>query len=204
MKFVFDIDDTICDTDGYSEYYINKFIKEHKLPFKQIKKATRYADGKFDWSEEEAELWYKQYGDNMALDFPCKKDAVKILNGLYDLGHEIILCTARSTDWHVDPEGVTKDWLRKNGINYNKIYFARVDKEKVCECENADFFIDDDIGITANVKLHLKNKIKDVYLMTSLYNKDKSQFIGVKRIDNYFEFIEDIKKHGIYLNSLEK
>ena len=54
MIFVFDLDDTVCDTDGYSEKFINEFIKKHNLPYKQIAKDVRFAEMKFDWSHEEA------------------------------------------------------------------------------------------------------------------------------------------------------
>ena len=58
MVFVFDIDDTICDTDGYSELYIKKFIMQHKLPYKQIAKDVRFAEYKYDWTNEQALEWY--------------------------------------------------------------------------------------------------------------------------------------------------
>ena len=85
MVFVFDLDDTICDTDVYSEYYINKFIKDNKLPFKQVAKVVRFAEKKFDWDLETALNWYKQYGDKMMLEFPAKPNAIKLINALYDM-----------------------------------------------------------------------------------------------------------------------
>ena len=39
MIFVFDLDDTLCDTDLYSEYYIKEYIKKNNLPYKQIAKV---------------------------------------------------------------------------------------------------------------------------------------------------------------------
>ena len=32
MIFVIDVDDTMCDSDGFSEYYIERFFSEHNLP----------------------------------------------------------------------------------------------------------------------------------------------------------------------------
>lgn len=54
MVFVFDLDDTICDTDKYSEKYIRKYIAKHKLPYKQIATNVRFAEKKFDWDIETA------------------------------------------------------------------------------------------------------------------------------------------------------
>lgn len=38
MTFVFDLDDTICETDKYSEKYILNFFKINHLPYKLITK----------------------------------------------------------------------------------------------------------------------------------------------------------------------
>ena len=78
MVFVFDLDDTICDTDGYSEKYIKDFFSKYNMPYKQIAKNVRYAEEKFNWSKEIALKWYKKFGDEMALHFPCKKNDCEI------------------------------------------------------------------------------------------------------------------------------
>ena len=188
MKFVIDLDDTISDTDGYSEQYIKNFIAENNLPIKFLNSTVRFADAKFDWTRETAIRWYKKYGDEMMLHFPIKGNAVKIINSLYAKGHEIIICTARDIDWHTDPEGITKQWLEDVGLKYTKLYVGRFDKEKVCEEENADVFIDDDLGIVSRVKKLLQNKVK-TFLVTSNYNKDMQITDGVIRVSNFTEIL---------------
>ena len=54
MIFVFDLDDTVVDTDGYSEMYIKRFFEENKWPYKQIFTVARFAEKKFDWNNETA------------------------------------------------------------------------------------------------------------------------------------------------------
>ena len=54
MVFVFDLDDTLSETDLYSEKYISEFINKNNLPYKQIAKDVRFAERKFDWSTETA------------------------------------------------------------------------------------------------------------------------------------------------------
>lgn len=105
MKFLVDLDDTICDANGFSEMFIKNFIKKYKLPYKQITKPARFAEMKFDWSEDVAIQWYKKYGDKMMLEFVCKDKVKETLNQLKELNHEIIIVTARNTDWHTDPKG---------------------------------------------------------------------------------------------------
>ncbi len=183
MVFVFDLDDTICETDGYSEFYIKKFFVEHNLPYKQIATDVRFAESKFDWSVDEALKWYKTYGDEMMLEFPCKKNAVRCINSLHDSGHRIVIATARATDWHTKPEEITLEWLKKVGLKYDKIYIGRIDKEKICEEENADVFIDDDIKITQRVAEYFcEKKDKHCFLMTTNYNKNLPIGENVERV----------------------
>lgn len=194
MVFVFDLDDTICDTDGYSEYFINKFIQDHGLPIKQIAKNVRFAEMKFDWSRDEALSWYKQYGDEMFLYFPVKGNAVEIINKLYNDGHTIIISTARATDWHNEPEKMTLEWLEKVGLKYHKIYVGRNDKETICETENADVFIDDDINIILRVNEYFKSKNKGyVFLSKTNYNQ-------TLEIPNHITVVNNLNEMLKYLN----
>lgn len=196
MVFVFDLDDTIIDTDGYSEKYISKFIKEHNLPYKLISKVARFAEKKFDWDMEAALCWYKEYGDNMMLEFPCKENAKEIINNLYDCGHTIIIATARATDWHKDPENITIKWLENNEIKYHKAYIGRVDKEKICEEECADVFLDDDIKIVQRVSEYFNccNNSGKAILFNTEYNRELSVSDSVMRVNDFMEFIEIVEK----------
>lgn len=197
MILVFDLDDTVCETDKYSEEYIHNFIKSNNLPYKQIAKNTRFAEAKFDWDKETALNWYKEFGDQMMLEFPCKPNAIETINKLYEAGNIIIFATARANDWHVDPEGITKQWLKNNNIKYHKLYIGRIDKEAICEEENADIFIDDDIKITQKVADYFKtlnNSKKKSFLMNTNYNESLAISKDVTRIMNFNDFMETINK----------
>lgn len=199
MKFVIDLDDTVCDTDGYSEKYIKKSIKKLKLPYKFVSKVARFAEAKFDWDNETALKWYLEYGDQMMLEFPVKKNAVKVINKLYDGGHTIIISTARSNDWHVKPEEITHKWIEKVGLKYHKIYIGRNDKEEICKTEDADVFIDDDIKITAKVKEYFKVKEKKgyVFLSSTLYNETLNEDDGVIRVKSFKDMYKILEKDGM-------
>lgn len=191
MIFVIDIDDTISETDKYSEYYISKFIKENNLPYKKIKKITRFAEAKFDWSVENANKWYKEYGDQMMLEFPCKENSVETINKLHELGHTIIIATARANDWHSEPERITKEWLKNNNIKYDKLYVGRIDKEKICIEEKADYFIDDDVKLCEKV---LNDSVGTTpIIMLTDYNKTievSKEIIKIKSLCELEKFIE--------------
>ncbi len=189
------MDDTISETDKYSEKYILNFFKTHNLPYKLISKNARFAEKKFDWDMDTALSWYKQYGDEMMLYFPVKRNAVEVINILHDNGHKIVIATARATDWHTDPEKITKCWLSKVGLKYDKLYVWRIDKEKICEEVDADIFVDDDIKITTRVAEHFGNfDNKQAYLFTSNFNKKLPTPQGIKRIKSFKELLRLTKK----------
>ena len=125
----------------------------------------------------------------MMLNFPIKKDASKFLNQLKSNGHKIIIATARANDWHTNPEEITKKWLENNNIPYDKLYIGRWDKELICEEENADIFVDDDIKITTKVAEHNKNM--KVFLASSDYNKTQE----IPEIVTRIETIEEISNY---------
>ena len=191
VVLVFDLDDTIADTDGYSEKYIGEFIKKNNLPYKMVNKIARFAEKKFDWDNSVALAWYKEYGDQMMLEFPCKSNAKEIINKLYEQGHVIVIATARATDWHKDPENITKEWLEKEGLKYHKLYIGRIDKEKICEEVNADLFVDDDVNITQRVASYFKeiNKGKSC-LFNTLYNKTIDVSDDVIRVNDFNELLD--------------
>lgn len=196
MIFVFDLDDTVCDTDKYSELYILNYFKENNLAYKKVNDIARFAEKKFDWDLDTALSWYKEYGDEMMFNFPCKKGALEVINSLYDAGHTIIIATARANDWHSEPERITKEWLVKVGLKYHKLHIGRIDKEKICEEENANYFIDDDIKITSKVSEYFDNCKREnckCFLMSSDYNKTLKENPNVIRVSDFDEFIKKVE-----------
>ena len=111
-----------------------------------------------------------------------QKNYADLLQSIYNNGHTIIIATARDNVWHSDPENITKQWLDNNKIPYHKLYIGRVDKENICEIENADVFIDDDIEITSRVANKISN-IK-VFLSQTDYNQTLTTPKNVKQIKN--------------------
>lgn len=199
MVFVFDLDDTICETDYCSEKYIKKFFKNNSMPYKQIAKVVRFAEQKFDWPLDVANNWYKQYGDQMMLEFSYKPNSVKLINRLYDLGHTIIIATARANDWHTEPEKITKQWLNNVGLKYNKLYVGRIDKEKICEEEKANFFIDDEIKYAKNAAEYFNGKANcQSFLTNTKYNANLPTPENVVRIKSFNHFKRELKKFNVF------
>ncbi len=205
MVFVFDLDDTLCDSDGYSEKYIGEFFKTHNMPYKLVKKNSRFAEGKFDWDIPTANAWYKKYGDQMMLEFPVFKGVKEFLGTLIKMGHKVVICTARSDDWHVNPVKITKDWVKNNQIPHSELIIGRKDKEKICEMVGADYFLDDDLDIVERVSKYFQNlnecdenlkksnPKRQVFLQTTAYNKSIETPNSVIRVNSVLDLAKFIE-----------
>lgn len=193
MIFIFDIDDTISNTGEYGrEYMLNNF-KNNNLKYKEKNGNAKEPIDQFCWTYEEAHSWYKEYGDEMLLSFPCFEGAVETINKLYDAGHEIIFATARSTDWYNKPIETTRKWLKRNRIKYNKLYTGRMDKEKICELEDANVFVDDNLGTCLRVAEYFKGSNNKVFLMNTCEDKRKDLPSNIIRIDQIKDIINVLK-----------
>ena len=204
MTFVFDLDDTICDTDSYSEQFISNFFKTHGLSYKKIADNVRFAEMKFDWPHEIAHKWYLEFGDEILSNLPVKGNSVEVINNLHDNGHKIVISTARATDWHKEPFKRTFEWLNKVGLKYDILYVGRNDKENICEKEDADVFVDDDINIVSRVNEYFRSKNKgQVFLSATGYNQTLPPLKNIKVVKNFYELIENLQLNHL-INSQEK
>ena len=59
---------------------------------------------------------------------------IKIINNLFDKGHQIIMFTARGSTTNFDWTDLTRQQLKEWGVNYHKLIFGKPD---------ADIFVDD-------------------------------------------------------------
>ena len=199
MVFVFDLDDTLCETDAFSEWFISEFFRQNNLPYQKIADVARFAEDKFSWDKQIAIDWYKEYGDAMFPLFPLKDGAKELLNYLHDAGHTIVISTARDTNWHADPLGGTMAWLTNNEIPYDKLYIGRNDKENICMEENADVFIDDDLGIVARVAESFGRRGHgNAFISTTQYNSQFAAPVGAKRVVDLEELLDFVKEIDIF------
>ena len=126
---------------------------------------------------------------------------LRFLQSIHKARHKIVIATARATDWHTQPKEVTLKWLADNKIPYDKIYIGRIDKEKICEEVNADFFIDDDLAVVGKVANYFASigGNKQAFLSTTNYNKDLSVPSGVVRVKDFDDLAKRIDSKQICL-----
>ncbi len=143
MRIGIDIDETISKTHEkvYEEarkYSLNKFNRKYENPNEWT------LINRFNWSREEADEFFKENLESILLNLDVIEGASEIINKLYYEGHEIVFITARNYDYK-DPLEVSKKWLEEKGFKYNDIFVDIIDKWKICELENINLFIDDNL-----------------------------------------------------------
>lgn len=145
MILGFDIDNVVADLD---KSLLNAFLKEDKKKRNAgivNPNATHITEGMFDWSQEEVNDFLVKNMEKITYHLKPVKKAKYYIHQLKKKGYEIYLITGRNTRLFQNPEALTKKWLKRKKIDYDKLIFAENSKDKTKECiENKiNIFFDD-------------------------------------------------------------
>lgn len=132
-----DIDDTITYTRKtilkYRKMVYPNLNDNDLLPNKEYKKFLR------------------KYMKDMRREYEIREGVKEAWQYFKDNNFKIIIITARSNKYYHRSIKDTIDFLDKNGIFYDKIYFNKVKKGKKAFKEHVDLFIDDNELVLDNV-----------------------------------------------------
>lgn len=186
MKIGIDIDDTMADTFDYLMPYIAEFfgIDRNYLERNNIS----YSNLPEEMKKRELEF-AKEYYDKVIPYTPFKTGVAEYIDKIKELGHEIIVITARDKTLYTDEYKTTREELDNNKIHYDKL-ICDFDKAKVCEREKVNLFIDDSIGNC--------NKVKKLGIQTIVFNSKSNikEVSNLDRVDNWEEIYEKIKQYS--------
>lgn len=184
MRIGIDIDDTICETWKYLKPYFKKAFKtdNKKLKYKRYSYAL-------DCTLDEYYNFCQNNITPLMINVPIKRDAKKYINKLKDEGHEIIFITARSDNDLINPYEVTKNYLEKNNIEYDKLFTGCLKKDIVASQNNIDLFIDDSVKHCTSV---YKERIP-VLLMKTSYNRKCHKFRHVYSWKEIYNIISKMR-----------
>ena len=155
MVIGLDIDDTITDTLAVMMAYAQKFTIEdlgREIDIKEISNNRLDIDYVQDihaWSrEEELKFFWKYYRQMIEQTTPFFF-AKEIISKLKEEGHAIILITARwdevVEDGLAPAKEITETWLKKHGIEYDKLIVNAQNKGEIAKENNVDVFVDDSL-----------------------------------------------------------
>lgn len=145
-----------------------------------------------EWKRKEIDF-AKQYYDKVIVNTPVKDRVSEYINKIKEMGHSIIIITARDNNLYTDPYKTTAEQLKKSNIYYDKL-ICTFDKAKACIEEQIDLMIDDSIQ---NCKA-INNANVEVLLFSSKNNDNTN--ISFNRVNNWKEVYDYILKKSQYID----
>ena len=183
MNIGIDIDDTITET--YSTIIPMVAVK-YGIDLKDLLRTkpsyTTLAKSLINYDRFIAE-----YFPTMAKIVPLKPDVIEVLNKLRADGHKIIFITARNRCEYKEPYKVSKDYLDRMGVPYDKIIAECHDKGEQAVIEGIDLFIDDN---TKNCKAVMDKGVPTIQMECAFTTQSK----GLKRVKDWNEVYELIQE----------
>lgn len=153
MNIGIDIDNTLTEIQeelnkAAYEYAIKlgKNINNTENQLEDIKNNGDAYKKKFEFTYDELKYFLKDIQEEITNKAEPRPDVVEVIKKLKKDGHKIFIVTARDSEFHDDPYLLSKDWLDKNNIEYDKLIVNAREKAIVCKLENIELFIDDQLN----------------------------------------------------------
>lgn len=200
MRIGIDIDNVISN---FNEELLKAYI-EHDKELRNTgiinKNAEYIRNGMFDWTDEEEKTFYKENIERIAINLKAIEGASKYIKKLKQDGHTIYIISGRDNGEYTDPYNMTKNWLEKYDIVYDKLFLVDAynshSKTEICLENNIDIMIDDSKRMCTDIK---KYGIRAL-LMDTPYNRDTNEF---ERVNSWEEIYNKLfnKKINVILDT---
>ena len=207
MKIGIDIDNVISSFD-------NELLKEYLKHDKELRgtgiineNADYIRRGMFDWSEDEELSFYKENIERIAKNLKPIKDTKKYIDKLKEDGNEIYIISGRDNNEYTNPWQMTKDWLEKYSIKYDKLILTNAyntyAKTEECKKNNIDIMIEDSVRIASDLK---QNGI-NLLLRDTRFNKNAEGFERASEWNKIYQKIssmyekQEVEKINIILDT---
>lgn len=190
MNIGFDIDDTLTDNEGYAQAFCENYFKKNNLNFNLVCKNTSLLTKMFDWRKEDFEKFWNIEGENFLSNVPVRPEAKKVFEILKENGHKIFIITQR---FFTKPYELSFNWLKKNGLNFDKLIVDAKDKVTACKEYEIDYFIDDRISAVEKLR---EAGINALVLNTYFNFDEQSTSPRVESLSSYLDIIETNQKEN--------
>ncbi len=196
MNIGIDIDDTIANTYDVlfkyvQEYTIHDIVTDREKTNRDMI-AQMYRTNFRNGDKKQDKEFFNRYYEKTVLKVKPKINAIENIKKLKEEGNQIYLITARFPSEKFNIEELTKGWLKKYDIPYDKLILNSENKVITAKEHCIDIFVDDNIkNCTEMAKVGIKT-----YIMDTIVNKD---FIdeNIERVYSWsqlYQKIEDYKK----------
>lgn len=180
MNIAVDIDDTLTDSFDYFLPFVAAYFGAPEAELRE--KNISYGNLPEAWKSRELDFCRACY-DRTAVDTPFKPDAAWGVNRLREMGHRIVIITARTREFYTDPYKTTREELTKGGISYDTL-ICTFNKGEACEREQISLLIDDQPANCADAVTHGIPAL----LFDSKANRDAQSLC--RRVKNWAEAVE--------------
>lgn len=172
MKIGIDIDGVLTNIERFQIDYGTKYAYENNISV-DIDISKYYSTDCFGFDEYNDNRFWNQYIFEYAENYEMRSFANEVIDKLKKDGNEIYIITARAYTYKDTAEGermraVVKNWLKKNNIYYDKIFFSSEDKSKYCKENNIDVMIEDS---PMNIAV-LSSVVDKIICFDASYNKE--------------------------------
>ncbi len=140
MRIGIDIDETLTDT----EKSFNNVIKKYNVKF-----SKKYSE---KWNEDEKVYLLSNFIEEILSNAVLKEGSKKAIDLLNNMGHELIVITARNNEYSNNIEAITRNLIRENKLKFSAIYFNQKIKSDIAKKLNIDLMIDDSVEVYKNMK----------------------------------------------------
>lgn len=192
MRIGIDLDGVVIDSERafrtYEEIYAIEELNHRKIINREEPKyQTRY-----EWTKEEQDKFNKKYLLQASYESGLMSGFVPVYKRLKDLGHELIVITARG----VFIEEMKDDAIRvlnESNISFDKYYWNVSNKLEICQKEDIDIMIDDDYKIINQIS---EAKIKTLYFrVENLKKLDETEFVHeVNNWGDIYRYFSELKE----------
>ena len=191
MRIGIDIDNCISNFD---DVLLEEYIKHDK----ELRNTGIINDkpyyltvDMFDWSKEENDDFYYNNIQRIAMSLKPLNNAKEIIDKLKADGNEIYIITSRDNGEYINPEKMTREWLEKYEIYFDKLILTgRHEKGPACKENNIDIMIEDSIKNCEDIE---NNGVK-CYIMNTRYNQEETRFERVKTWKEIYSKITKLYK----------
>lgn len=202
MRIGIDIDGVLTNMEEWQLEYGSKYLYNNKYGLNINNKAYFSGDAFEIEQDLDDRLWAEGIFDYIKK--PARNYANEVIKKLRENGNEIYIITARNGNIkYVDNinqeimEKIVLEWLRENGIYYDKIFFTPEDKVETCLNNNIDVMIEDS---PTNIK-DISKQIP-VICFNAGYN-EHCNFENVTRCYTWYDVLDKLDR-GCVKNDFKK
>lgn len=197
MRIGIDIDGVLNDVGQWHYSCGYKFCIDNNID-RGFNPNKYLIEEQFFLTEEENNKFWKEYIFDLMVSIPMRPYAARVISSLKDMGHEIVILSARDNRYLTNQYADTmnfyvEEWLKKNDIEYDEILAGPGNKKEKCLKNNIDIMIEDKANNVEEISEHIP-----VLCFDAPYNSEVNKE-NVLRVYSWFQ----IYKYFLDKNNVE-